>query len=289
VGFALSAGAILLIDHFAKSLKNAGQTEGLLGLPILGQLSDVNHGKGGLVSLQDPLSPESEAFRALGASLQIATAGRKLGTLMVANAGAAEGKTPIAANLAIVYAQQGKQVILLDGDLRHPHLHSLFATENQKGLANMIAGSPSMTGIGDGVKDVDGLTLIPSGAAANVSTGWMDAEKWALVLSKLHQPENLVIVDAASSETADAQTLASSVDGVLLVIRAGQTPADSAQATLRRFQLAGAKVLGVVFCSGLHDQVLKTQGFSWARFKLRKKEDHSAGGSKIEDAPVLPS
>jgi capsular exopolysaccharide synthesis family protein len=208
---------------------------------------------------------------------------------MVSNASEAEAKTGIAANLAVAYAQQGKPVRLLDGDLRHPHLHSLFGLPNQNGLANIVNGSQHMADIGEPVENVEGLTLVPSGVAAGDSTGWMDATKWAPALSRLAQHSHLVIVDSPSPETADAQTLASTVDGVLLVIRAGQTPAEEALATLRRFQLVGAKVLGTVLYHAPHQQPVDAQILSWAKGKLSKKEDHSAVASKIEDAPIQPS
>ncbi len=292
VGFALAAGTILVIDYLTNPLKSAHDAEKLLGVPVLGFVSDGARSKNGLVALHNPLSPDAEEFRSLGAGIEVARGEGKLDTLMIANASETEAKTAVAANLAITYAQQGKPVMLLDGDLRHPHLHTRFGMPNQNGLADIVNAGADETTIGDCVENVQKLTLVPSGVPTGDSTRWMDAAKWAPALSRLAGQADLVIIDSPSPETADAQTLASSADAVVLVIRAGQTHSDAALATLRRLRLAGAKVLGTVLYHAPHQQSIDAQIMAWAKSKLpakTKKEDHSAAASKVEDAPILPS
>ncbi len=289
VGFSVAAGGVLLIDHINNPLKSPAQIEQLLGLPVFGHVTEAAPAKGGLVSMRDRLSPETEAFRALGAALETTRGEGKLGTLMVVNAAKGEPKTALSANLAVVYAQQGKQVALVDGDIRHPHLHTLFARENQAGLANLMDDRQASMEIGEGVEGVESLTLIPSGLAAADSTAWMNAEKWSLLFSRCRKPKGLVIVDSPSPETADAQTLASRVDGVLLVVRAGQTPAESAQATLRRFKLSGARVLGAVMYRAAPARTLNLSIFSWGKIGLHRKEAQPASASTIDEASTLPS
>lgn len=289
VGFAFATGVILLVDHINNPLKNTRQTEETLGVPVLGIVSATIPSAGGLVSLRDPSSPAAEAFRALGAAIDMTRSEGKLGSLMVVNAAEGVSRTATAANLAVAYAKQGKQVTLIDGDVHHPQLHTVFSKENEPGLADILDAPESLLEAGKPVEGVEGLTLVTGGRSAHNGAKWMNAEKWGLVLSKFRKPKSLTIVLSPSSDTADAQTLASKVDGVLLVVRAEQTSVESAQATLRRFKLAGAKVLGTVFVRA--SPVLKT-GFS-ARTAEKKepqrKEERSAGGGKIDEAPNLSS
>ncbi len=288
-GFALAAGVILLVDHINNPLKNARQVEEALGLPVLGIVSPTASSAGGLVSIRDPSSPGAEAFRALGAAIDMTRSEGKLGTLMIVNAAERISKTATSANLAVAYAHQGKPVTLIDGDIHHPHLHTLFSKKNELGLSNIIGAPESLLDVGQRVEDVEGLTLVTGGPSAHNGSKWMNAEKWGVVLSRFRKPKSLTIVDSPSSETADAQTLASKVDGVLLVIRAEQTSVEVAQATLRRFKLAGAKVLGTIL---IRASPVLNIGFS-ARTSEKKepqrKEERSAGGGKIDEARNLSS
>jgi len=271
VGSVLVAIVILVIDHFDDSLKTAGQTEELLGIPVLGSVFGVKHAESGLVASHAPFSAEAEAFRALGASLEIIGAGKNLRTLMVVNAEPAYGKTTIAANLAIISAQQGKQVVLLDGDLKHPHLHSLFEMENQSGFAELLNNRLDISSAGHTVKDIKGMTLIPGGIVEKDATKWLDPKKWEKLLLELQNQVDLVIVDSPSADVADAQVLAAKMDAVLLVIQAGHTRLETAQASLRRFRLIVAGMVGVVLNQEAQRPIIKVQPLSWMKVKSRKK------------------
>lgn len=284
VGLVLAATAILMMDHFDDSLKSADQIEKLLGLPVLGFVIDRQRAKNKLITAYDPYSAEAEAFRALGANLEISGVGKSIRALMIVSAEPTDRKTTIAANLAIINAQQGKRVILLDGDLRHPHLHSLFGMENQKGFADLIHDRLDIQSALHAVKDIKGMSLISGGAVERDATGWLDAEKLTQLLSTLQQYAELVIVDGPPADVADAQILASKMNMVLLVIVSGHTHIDSAQATLRRFQLIGARVAGAVLNQTMNKQVLPL-----AKIKSHKEKEAPGIISEPDDAPISPS
>ena len=247
VGLSLVATAIIVIDHMDDSLRTTVQIEKLLGLPVLGFILDNNNIKNRLVAGYDPDSNEAKSFRALGANLEITGVGKSIRTLMIVNAEPANDKTTISANLAFIHAQQGKQVILMDGDLQHPYLHSLFGVENQEGFAELLDGRIGIKKACHNVMEVEGFTLIPSGIVEKDVTGWLDSEKLAQLLSTFLEHTDLVIVDSPPADVANAQILASEMDAVLLAISAGDTHVNSAQATLKRFKLNGVRVVGVVF------------------------------------------
>jgi capsular exopolysaccharide synthesis family protein len=285
VGMALAIVAILIIDHMDNSLKSAGQIEELLGLPVLGFVPANSLIKNNLATLHDPYSAEAEAYRALGAGLAISGTGKNIFTLMVVNSEPKDARTNIAANLAVINAQQGKQVILLDGDLKHPHLHTLFGMENQKGFSELLNGRMDIKSARRVVKGVEGLTLISSGASEKESTAWLDSEKWEQLLSELQKQADLVIVDSPPAAVADAQILASKTNAVLLAIRSGHTRIDSAQAVLRRFQLIGigsTRVMGAV----LINRTTNPWALLLAKLKLHKKEEAPGIHSETDEAPI---
>jgi ATPases involved in chromosome partitioning len=284
VGFFLSIAGILSIDHFDESLKTVSQTEELLHLPVLGFVSDFYDVEHGLVTSHDPASTEAEAFRSLGVNIEFAVPKKSIHTLLVINADPAESKTTIAANLGIVNAQQGKRVILLDGDLKQPHLHGLFGIEEQAGMANLFEKDTDIKSISHSVDGVEGMTLIPSGAITENLTSWRNGEKWQEVLIKLQKQADLVIVDGPSAETASAQILASKVDVVLLLAKLGETRVDSAISVLKRFQFVGSKVAGVVLYRTPLYWKIHSQIFHWAR--VDKKGGSSKTGNKLDETAM---
>jgi capsular exopolysaccharide synthesis family protein len=289
VGFSLAASAILLIDHINNPLKSAAQIEKLTGLPVLGSVTEPVQPAKSLVNLHEPASASAETFRALAAAIEIARGSQKSGALMVMNAGKQGAKSGVSANLAVAYAQQGRQVTLVDGDLVHPHLHQVFSRPNASGLADLADKADGAAQAGQKVEGVGGLTLFTAGQLPAGPAKWMNAERWDQILSKLHRPDGILIVDSPSVETADAQTLASKVNAILLVVRQGQTPAEAAQAALRKCKLAGANVLGVVLEHTAPAPRFNRSLFSSKKAKSLGKEALQAGASKIDETSTQPS
>jgi tyrosine-protein kinase Etk/Wzc len=289
VGFILAITTILVIDHLDDSLKSSGQIEELLGISVLGSVFENKHSNMELVALRDPFSADAEAFRALGANLEIIGTGKRFRTVMIANAEPAGARTTIAANLAVINAQQGKHVILLDGDLRHPHLHSLFGMENQLGFAELLNDNANIKVACYAVKDIQGLTLIPSGVAEKELTAWLDVKKWEQLLMKLHKLADLVIVDGPPADVADAQVLASKMDAILLAIMAGHTRIDLAQRALKRLQLIDAKVVGAILNGIAHSRKIKKPFLTRFKIKIPKKKKNNKADGEIDTQVITVS
>jgi polysaccharide biosynthesis transport protein len=289
VGLALAATSILVFDHLDDSLKTTGQIEELLGLSVLGSALKKKHSRDELVTLHDPFSAESEAFRVLGASLQVVVAAKNIKTLMIVNADPADARTSVAANLAIISAQQGKQVILLDGDLKNPHIHTLFGMDNHKGFSELLQDGQDIKNVFHTLKDMNGLTVISGGVMGKNMTAWLDAEKLEHLLEGFQEQADLVIVDSPPSDTADAQILASRMDAALLVIHAGNTRIEPAQDTLKRLQLMGGDAIGAVLKHAAKKMKKDRQAFAWLKTKFidtNKVEEIRDG---IDASKVLPS
>jgi Mrp family chromosome partitioning ATPase len=216
-----------------------------------------------------PFSIGIEAFRMLQTSLVWAEGGEQLRTLVVTSAAPGEGKTMTSANLAVTYAHDGLRVLLVDCDIRRPKLHGVFKTSRSPGLLDLLTpanGSPQVgvhaltfDGNGSPGDQVDpltavlrptpirGLTLLTCGALPTNPTNLLSGVRMRALLHELVQRFDLVILDTPPVlATADARILGGIADGVLLVVRAGQTERVAAQRAQHQLLQAGAKLLGVV-------------------------------------------
>jgi len=158
--------------------------------------------------------------------------------------------------------------------------------ENQKGFAELISGRVDIKGACHDVKEVEGMKLIPSGTPEKDAIVWLDPEKLSQVLLTLQEHADLVIVDGPPADVADAQILASKVDAVLLVIRAGHTRVDSAQAALRRFRLIDARVAGAAFYRTVQYRRINKQFLTSLITKLSKNEKLGAPDSEIDTSVI---
>jgi tyrosine-protein kinase Etk/Wzc len=222
-----------------------------------------------MLGTAQPFSIGIEAFRMLRTSLVWADGGEQLRTLVVTSAAPGEGKTITSANLAVTYAYEGLRVLLVDCDIRRPKLHAVFKTPRSPGLLDLLTpvnsgskvGVHSLTFDGDetngGSADplaavlrataIRGLTLLTCGTLPTNPTNLLSGVRMRALLQELVQRFDLVILDTPPVlATADARILGAISDGVLLVVRAGQTERLAAQRAQHQLVQAGAKLLGVV-------------------------------------------
>ncbi len=216
-----------------------------------------------------PFSIGIEAFRMLRTSLVWADGGEQLKTLVVTSAAPGEGKTMTSANLAATFAHDGMQVLLVDCDIRRPKLHGLFKMSRAPGLLDLLTpahGAPVVgvrtSGFDDDSHAADltdplnavlrptpirGLTLLTCGTMPTNPTNLLSGVRMRVLLQELVQRFDIVILDTPPVlATADARILGSLSDGVVLVVRAGQTERLAAQRAQNQLVQAGARVLGVV-------------------------------------------
>ncbi|MEO0081671.1 MAG: polysaccharide biosynthesis tyrosine autokinase [candidate division WOR-3 bacterium] len=188
----------------------------------------------------------AESFRVLRTNIQFATAGRPTRTMLVTSAGAGEGKTTVAANLALVMAQSGKKTLLIDADLRRPRLHALFEIRKKPGLTDAtLLGVPLDQAIRPG--PVEGLSLLCSGTLPPSPVDFLNSTLFARVLERLAGTYECVVFDSPPVlVSADAAILASRLDAVILVARMGQTDRRALAEAGKVLNQAGAHTIGVV-------------------------------------------
>jgi len=202
--------------------------------------------KSTLVALSDPQSAAAEAFRTLRTNIQFASLDQSLHMLTVTSVGIDEGKSEVAANLAITMAQAEQRVILVDGDLRRPALHTLFGLTNDQGLTSMLF-APEGSAAPLQQTSVPGLQLLSSGPLPPRPADILGSRRMGEILHGLRDIADVIIIDTPPVlAVSDTVVLAPRVDGVLLVMQAGRTRREHARQARNVLDKAKANIVGVV-------------------------------------------
>ena len=247
-GFVLAAGEAYLLEYLDDTLKVADDVARLFSVPIIGHIFDQGEGKkeeNRLFDADDLLHPVAEAFRGLRTNIELSQVDRPLKTILVTSADIGDGKTSVAANLALSIAQTEKAVVLVDVDLRRPNVHEFFDLPNDRGLVDLFAGRAVISDVLQRKKDKN-VTVITSGGTPHNPTELLSSKKMDQLLSQLKETADVVIFDGPPFIVADAMVMTAKVDGVLLVVRPGHTRRSLARGASEQIKLAGAKVVGVI-------------------------------------------
>lgn len=202
-----------------------------------------------LVTIERPRSPESEAFRVMRTNIQFSSVDKPVHTLVVTSSGPGEGKSFTSSNLAVVMAQAGKRVILVDADLRKPTVHKVFNLPNNTGFTNLVLnGSTEVDGVFQKVPGVEGLAVITSGPMPPNPSELLNSQQAAEMMRLLAQQADVVIYDSPpAAAVTDAIILATRTDATILVIRAGSTRRDVVARVRSQLQQVGvANVMPVL-------------------------------------------
>jgi capsular exopolysaccharide synthesis family protein len=248
VGFALAAGEAYLLEYLDDSLKSPDAVMRLFSTSIIGHVFEQADGmkEGDRLYDADDLShPIAEAFRSLRTNIEISQVDRPLKTILVTSADIGDGKTSVASNLALSMAQRGKEVVLLDADLRKPNTHEVFELANDRGLVDLLSGRAAISDVLQFKKDKK-VAVLTSGDTPPNPTELLSSKKMEQLLSQLKETTDVVIIDGPPLIVADAMILASKVDGVLMVVRPGHTRESLAKSAMEHIRLVGARVVGVV-------------------------------------------
>ncbi|SEO25015.1 capsular exopolysaccharide family [Amphibacillus marinus] len=199
-----------------------------------------------LITKLNPRSPISEQYRTIRTNLQFAAVDEQLNTMLVTSAGPAEGKSSTVANLSIVFAQQGKRVLLVDADMRKPTVHYTFRVDNRRGLSSVLVGELELDEALT-KSDIENLDILPSGPIPPNPSELLGSNAMRKLLELAKQHYDLIIFDTPPVlAVTDAQILANEVDGSLLVVRSKQTEQDAAVKAKELLTPAKSKLLGVV-------------------------------------------
>ena len=207
-----------------------------------------------LITLTDPRSPVSEAYRTLRTNLSFYSLDNPIRTLVVTSPAAGEGKSTTVANLAVTMAQSGRRTILVDCDLRRPSLHTLFNLSSEPGLTNMVLDETEAPLQKTGVEN---LWLLASGPKPPNPADLLGTQKVDKVIEQLIAQADIVLFDAPPViAVTDAAVLGAKVDGVLLVIQAGKTRRDHAERAKELLEKAKVRLVGATLTNAPKDSSL---------------------------------
>lgn len=249
IGFLLAAGAAYLLEYLDDTVKNPDDVQKAAGLTTLGAVPEIVGVAAGneLVVLAGGQSAATEAFRILRTNLQFAAVDRPVRTLMISSPAPREGKTLTASNLGAAFAHAGQRVILVDADLHRPRLHRVFGLRNNVGLTTaLLETQPAVDGLLQETT-IPGLQILTSGPLPPNPAELLASRRMREFTLKLTEAADIVIFDTPPiTALADAAIIGSQVDGVLMVVSAGETRREIARRALAALQRVNARVVGAL-------------------------------------------
>ena len=243
IGLFGGVGLAFLFENLDTRLYSTKEIESLTDHQVIGDLPSV-HKPDDLLVLSSRI--HAEAFKRLRTNLLAIAKNEDLKSLLITSAVTKDGRTTVAANLAVSMSQANLKVVLVDANLRNPSLHKVFHLENEHGLNDILHQNMHLTEAiqRSQIPGVDLLTggYLPSNASELLSTDQMDK-----IIDLLEERYDFILLDSpASLSVTDPAVLASKVDGVLLVVRHGWVRREALQATLRHLKGVNANIIGVV-------------------------------------------
>lgn len=276
-GLVLGFGLVFLLEFLDRSIKDPATLEKLVGLPTLAVIPESGSGgrgsygygygaesqarkkgrwlekKGSEDEVAIELLPHArprlaiaEAYRSLRTALLLSSAER-LQVVAVTSAESGEGKTTTATNLAVVMAQLGRRVLLIDGDLRKPRLHEVFKVSNRFGVVNLLTSGGGRLEEVFLRTAVPNLYLIPSGPIPPNPAELLASERMRELVRQVREAFDFVVIDTPPSlAVTDATLVGHLVDGMLLCFGAGKVPREEIRACRDRMLRGEVKMLGTV-------------------------------------------
>ena len=293
-GTVLGVGLALLLDHLDNTIGSVDELQRLTGLPVLAAiprqgaastpLSRVRRrpateepGALDLIAHRDAQAGVSEAYRDLRTAILLSNPGRPPRKIVVTSAMPEEGKTATATNLAVVLAQLGARVLLVDTDLRRPRLHRVFGISNRRGMSTALSGLEDDPRRVIVRTEIPGLDVLPSGPIPPNPSELLNSPTFArLAGTFLDQGYDHVIYDSPPVlSVADAVILANAMDTCVAVVRAARTPRQPVRIAVEKLRQVGDVSFGLV----LND--LDPERHGGARYGY-----YRAHGGYREDAPA---
>jgi len=309
-------GLAFLLDYLDDTLKSVEDVDRHLQLPTLAMIpaprgerlmllgrgaaaanalgAGRDSGEGGgtttaLALIEDVRSPITEAYRHLRTSLLLSVAGQPPKTVLVTSSQPSEGKTTTAVNLAMVLAQTGAQVLIMDCDLRRPRIHTHFGLANSRGVTNYLSGEADLDGIIQSYDKMPNLMVLPSGPVPPNSAELIGSDEMRKLLHALGERFKHIVIDSPPAISfTDASILSTLVDGVMLVVHGGRSSRSVVRRAKQQLLDVGANIFGIV----LNNVKLESQNYYYYSnyyASYYANEDDDGGGEDTTAAGAKPA
>ncbi len=266
LGFLCAFSVAFLLEYLDQNINLPEDIKNHLHIPSLGIIPlcaepSAEGTEHYLETINAPRSQSSESYRGIRTNILFSLAEKEPQSILVTSALAQEGKTTTAANLAIVMAQYGYKVVLIDSDFHRPRVRKLFSVPQEEGLSNLLVGNKE---IKEALFEtyVKNLYVIPSGPIPPNPSEILGSKRMQVLVSQLKLRFNKIIIDSSPIvPLSDSLVMAKSVDGVVLVVRAGKTPRKVVRTAVEKFDGINAPILGAV----LNSVDIKNAGYYYSR------------------------
>lgn len=206
-----------------------------------------------LIAQRDPKSPVSEVFRTLRTNIQFMSTNKKLKTLLITSTFPSEGKSWVASNLAVTFAQAGNKVILIDADMRKGRQYTIFGASPRPGLSNYLSGidvqNPDEIDISQYIQktEVENLLIMTAGNIPPNPSELLVAPQMVKLLEDLKEVCDIIIIDGTPCElVTDSVILSRIVDSTVVVTAHKETKKDNLERVIKNIQNVGGHLAGVV-------------------------------------------
>ena len=197
--------------------------------------------------INDPRSANAESFRALRTAIHVASQSGRLRTLLVTSPLFGEGKSTVAYNTAVAFALAGKRVLLLDADMRKPHLHDFFDRPCSPGLSDVLIGKAKVQSCIYAHRTLPTLALLPAGSETIASAELLESNEFDELLSTLTGEYDLIIADSPPILLlTDARVLSEKFGATIAVVRARQTTRTVLKSLSSILEMSGSRAVGIV-------------------------------------------
>jgi capsular exopolysaccharide synthesis family protein len=238
-GLILAIGAPLVIDSFDRRLKTPTDVEQSLRLRCIAMVPSLNERGTRPALVGDAATAFNEAFRRIRATVALSADHQGMSRVLVTSTAPQEGKSLVAANLAVALARTGQRVLLIDGDLRRPVLHKTFGIKAVPGLSDLLTKDAN-AGTAIHTTDHPNLFVLPCGSTNVAAAELLSSPSLPLLLSALDSKFNWIIFDSPPiGPVADACIIAPMVQRTLVVVAADMTLAAAAGAAVDQLKAAG--------------------------------------------------
>jgi non-specific protein-tyrosine kinase len=250
LGLLAAGGVAAVSEHLDDSIKDPDEVQEVAGLSTLGTIARMRGDRGRseiyrLAALLYPRSGVAEAYRTLRTNIEFSSVDRPVRTLLVTSSIPGEGKTTTASNLAVVFAQAGRRVLLVDADLRKPGVHSVFDLPNARGLTSLLRSEQVDLDSTAQATEQENLRVLTTGPLPPNPAELLGSQRMRTVLDRLSAACDLVIVDSPPLQAVtDSAILSALLDGTILVVDAGRSRRGAVRLARESLAKAGASVLG---------------------------------------------
>ena len=277
LGGAVGVAAAFARENLDRRLRTVTEVEEVSGLPVLAAVP-LQLGKETLPVRSSPTSARAEAYRTLRANLQFTGPEGAPRSVLVTSAVEGEGKTTVAANLAIAAARAGDRVVLVDADLRRPRVAQALDLVTSPGISNVLAGGPLREALR---RDVEpGLSVLPSGSRPEGPAELLAGRRFSDLVRKLEQHFDLVVIDGPPIlPVADAVLVAPVVSACVVVNRLGVGNRDRLVRALAGVAKVGGRTVGVV-ANAVRGTDDETYAYTYTYYGPRTRAEKAAAAAE---------